>query len=50
MNCNFVIIAIKEWILKNYGLESWREIEDLLGLDSSKYREWDESSYRALRR
>ncbi len=50
MNCNFVIIAIKEWILKNYGLESWKEIEDLLGLDSSKYREWDESSYRALRR
>ncbi len=50
MQSNFVIIAIKEWILKNYGLECWKEIEELLGLDSSKYREWDENSYRALRR
>ncbi|MCX7821617.1 MAG: heme NO-binding domain-containing protein [Brevinematales bacterium] len=50
MQSNFVIIAIKEWILKNYGLECWKEIEDFLGLDTSKYREWDETSYRALRR
>ncbi len=46
MQTNFVILAIKEWVLKNFGLEVWQEIEDVLNLNNSKYLEWTVDSYR----